>query len=81
MRCMTVSLAHGGVGVGAGWGERLALSMLKDAGFYQVTITMIAMAQKMMASLDPADTGVVIFGIIFIFGKAWAPSSHFGAVT
>ena len=44
-------------------------------------ILMIVMAQKMMASLDPADTGVVIFGIIFIFGKARAASSHFGVVT
>jgi 2-polyprenyl-3-methyl-5-hydroxy-6-metoxy-1,4-benzoquinol methylase len=37
MHCMTVSLAQGGVGLGAAWGEQLALSMLKDAGFNGVT--------------------------------------------
>lgn len=36
MHCMTVSLAQGGVGLGAAWGEQLALSMLKDAGFASV---------------------------------------------
>lgn len=33
MHCMTVSLAQGGVGLGAAWGEQLAIAMLKDAGF------------------------------------------------
>ncbi len=33
MHCMTVSLAQGGVGLGAAWGEQLALAMFKDAGF------------------------------------------------
>lgn len=36
MHCMTVSLAQGGAGLGAAWGEELALSMLKDAGFANV---------------------------------------------
>lgn len=36
MHCMTVSLAQGGVGLGAAWGEQLALAMLKDAGFRTV---------------------------------------------
>jgi SAM-dependent methyltransferase len=36
MHCMTVSLAQGGVGLGAAWGEELALAMLKDAGFSSV---------------------------------------------
>lgn len=36
MHCMTVSLAQGGVGLGAAWGEQLALAMLKDAGFGDV---------------------------------------------
>ena len=36
MHCMTVSLAQGGVGLGAAWGEQLALAMLKDAGFGQI---------------------------------------------
>jgi hypothetical protein len=30
---MTVSLAGGGAGLGAMWGEELALLMLEDAGF------------------------------------------------
>ena len=36
MHCMTVSLAQGGAGLGAAWGEELALAMLKDAGFGEV---------------------------------------------
>lgn len=36
MHCMTVSLAQGGLGLGAAWGEELALAMLKDAGFADV---------------------------------------------
>jgi uncharacterized protein len=35
-------------------------------------LTMIVMAQKMMASLGPADVGVMVFEIFFIFGKARA---------
>lgn len=38
MHCMTVSLAQGGMGLGAMWGKEKALSMLKAAGFTQVTI-------------------------------------------
>ena len=33
MHCMSVSLAQGGAGLGAAWGEELALAMLQDAGF------------------------------------------------
>lgn len=33
MHCMTVSLARGGAGLGAAWGEQLALAMLREAGF------------------------------------------------
>jgi SAM-dependent methyltransferase len=36
MHCMSVSLAQGGVGLGAAWGEELATAMLKDAGFTSV---------------------------------------------
>jgi 2-polyprenyl-3-methyl-5-hydroxy-6-metoxy-1,4-benzoquinol methylase len=36
MHCMTVSLAQGGVGLGAAWGIELASKMLADAGFGQV---------------------------------------------
>lgn len=36
MHCMTVSLSQGGAGLGAAWGEELALAMLKDAGFAEV---------------------------------------------
>ncbi len=36
MHCMTVSLAHGGVGLGTAWGHQLAKSMLAEAGFDDV---------------------------------------------
>ena len=36
MHCMTVSLARGGAGLGAAWGEQVALTMLGDAGFREV---------------------------------------------
>ena len=35
-------------------------------------ITMVVMAPKIMASIGPADIGVMLFEIIFIFGKARA---------
>ncbi len=35
---MTVSLAHGGAGLGTAWGQQLALRMLEDAGFTDVTV-------------------------------------------
>lgn len=38
MHCMTVSLAHGGAGLGAAWGKELALSMLSEAGFARVEV-------------------------------------------
>lgn len=38
MHCMTVSLADGGAGLGAMWGEETALQMLAEAGFSQVDI-------------------------------------------
>ena len=36
--CMTVSLADGGMGLGTMWGEELALRMLADAGFVEVSV-------------------------------------------
>lgn len=33
LHCLTVSLAHGGAGLGTVWGEQLAKQMLTDAGF------------------------------------------------
>ncbi|MEL7473505.1 MAG: class I SAM-dependent methyltransferase [Planctomycetota bacterium] len=36
LHCMTVSLAQGGAGLGAAWGEQLALRMLHEAGFERV---------------------------------------------
>jgi hypothetical protein len=33
MHCMTVSLAEGGMGLGAMWGEQTARRMLGKAGF------------------------------------------------
>lgn len=38
MHCMTVSLAQDGAGLGAMWGEELALQMLGEAGFTDVTV-------------------------------------------
>ncbi len=38
MHCMTVSLAQGGMGLGAAWGVQLAERMLKEAGFEAVNI-------------------------------------------
>jgi SAM-dependent methyltransferase len=38
MHCMSVSLAQGGVGLGAAWGEELARKMLADAGFGKVEV-------------------------------------------
>jgi SAM-dependent methyltransferase len=38
LHCMTVSLAGGGAGLGAAWGEQLARSMLSDAGFGDVVV-------------------------------------------
>jgi hypothetical protein len=34
--CMTVSLALNGAGLGTMWGDQLARSMLRDAGFTEV---------------------------------------------
>lgn len=38
LHCMTVSLAHGGAGLGTVWGRDLALRMLTDAGFDDVAV-------------------------------------------
>lgn len=38
MHCMTVSLAQGGVGLGAMWGREKAVAMLEEAGFTRVEI-------------------------------------------
>ena len=38
MHCMTVSLAQGGMGLGAMWGEEKALEMLREAGFGRVEV-------------------------------------------
>lgn len=38
LHCMTVSLAQGGKGLGAMWGKELAIKMLNDAGFANVTV-------------------------------------------
>lgn len=42
MHCMTVSLAYGGMGLGAMWGQEKALQMLAEAGFKQVEIKQLA---------------------------------------
>jgi len=38
MHCMTVSLAHGGAGLGTAWGTQLATRMLHEAGFTDVQL-------------------------------------------
>ena len=38
MHCMTVSLAHGGAGLGTAWGIQLVTRMLGEAGFGDVTL-------------------------------------------
>jgi 2-polyprenyl-3-methyl-5-hydroxy-6-metoxy-1,4-benzoquinol methylase len=38
LHCMTVSLAQGGAGLGAMWGEEKAVEMLREAGLTQVEI-------------------------------------------
>ena len=47
LHCMTVSLAHGGAGIGTAFGEQLACRMLTDAGFVDIQIH--------PAPGDPAD--------------------------
>ncbi|HEY9736582.1 MAG TPA: methyltransferase domain-containing protein, partial [Trichocoleus sp.] len=42
LHCMTVSLAYGGMGLGAMWGQEKALQMLTDAGFTRVEIKRLA---------------------------------------
>ncbi|MBL9210366.1 MAG: class I SAM-dependent methyltransferase, partial [Opitutaceae bacterium] len=42
MHCMTVSLAAGGLGLGACWGRQLATRMLADAGFKSVRVEQLA---------------------------------------
>jgi hypothetical protein len=38
LHCMTVSLAHGGAGIGTAFGEQLARTMLTDAGFVGIAV-------------------------------------------
>jgi hypothetical protein len=38
MHCMSVSLAQNGAGLGAMWGEELAMEMLQEAGFNKIEI-------------------------------------------
>ena len=47
LHCMTVSLAHGGAGIGTVFGEKLALELLAEAGFTSVEVQ--------VAPGDPAD--------------------------
>jgi len=50
LHCMTVSLAHGGAGLGTGWGEQTALRLLDEAGFGEVTVEQ-----------TPSDPGNALF--------------------
>lgn len=38
LHCLTVSLAHGGAGLGTVWGEQLARTMLTEAGFRHIEV-------------------------------------------
>ena len=38
MHCMTVSLGQGGDGLGTVWGEQLATTMLREAGFTDIDL-------------------------------------------
>lgn len=42
LHCMTVSLASGGMGLGAMWGEEMTLEMLEEAGFMNIDIKQLA---------------------------------------
>ena len=42
MHCMTVSLALGGAGLGTMWGEELARTMLRQAGFTRLDVKRLA---------------------------------------
>ena len=41
MHCMTVSLAQGGEGLGAMWGEQKARELLAEAGFTSVEVHLL----------------------------------------
>jgi SAM-dependent methyltransferase len=47
LHCMTVSLAHGGAGLGTAWGHQVAMRMLHEAGFTDV---------KLFERVDPANS-------------------------
>ena len=41
MHCMTVSLAQGGVGLGAMWGREQAMDLLREAGFSEIEVNQL----------------------------------------
>ena len=47
MHCMTVSLAHGGTGLGTAWGIQVATRMLQEAGFTDI---------RLVERVDPMNT-------------------------
>ncbi len=38
LHCLTISLAHGGAGLGTAWGQQVACDMLADAGFTDIRV-------------------------------------------
>ena len=48
LHCITVSLAHGGAGLGTAWGEQRSRTMLAETGFRE--------PQTHAAPSDPIDT-------------------------
>lgn len=58
---MTVSLAHGGAGLGAAWGEQTAVRMLHEAGFGRVDVRAV-----------DGDFAVAVIPVaVLLFGRPW----------
>jgi hypothetical protein len=62
LHCLTVSLAHGGAGLGTAFGEQKARELLAGAGFGEVTVIP-----------SPADPGDAIYLTSRSAGSAVAP--------
>ena len=50
MHCMTVSLAQGGDGLGAMWGEQKARELLAEAGFASVDVHLLDFSAQFIDS-------------------------------
>jgi SAM-dependent methyltransferase len=77
LHCMTVSLAAGGAGLGAMWGERLARRMLADAGFGSVEVR--SRTTRSTSTTSRGRLKPQVRGVLFRFGRT--PSSTKPAVS